>query len=293
MLRYKLAAQPSEADYSIDEWKEARSVLARLDGNLHDLRKYGFSFITALLAANSLIGQGTGGVTIPSSVKLVIFIITLGLIVGLRVLDTNYTLFQQATSMRARILEKRLNLDITQTISRLFFLQTWWVYIQWLYLAFVALTTLLGLVVLYPNGLDMLVMVVAGVVSAVIVRGIHGKKLNSIEDWTLDRKVISGKAPLRITLTNLVGGPIKLPKGEAVWKIVSYSGELQAEFVPEDDIVIDSRDGYDWLWDHQGSKAGLYRFLYRPGYKSLTTIQILDTPTAPPPNPAAGQHQSS
>ena len=40
-----MSAQPTYGN-AIDEWKETRAVMARFDENLHDLRKYGFSFVT-------------------------------------------------------------------------------------------------------------------------------------------------------------------------------------------------------------------------------------------------------
>jgi len=38
------------------EWEECRSVVARLDNTLVDLRKYGFGLASGLLTANGVVG---------------------------------------------------------------------------------------------------------------------------------------------------------------------------------------------------------------------------------------------
>src|SRR5271169_6784431 len=118
-----LSNQPSYGN-ALDEWKEARSVIARFDNNLHDLRKYGFSFVTALLAANGLISQG-GSSVVSFGVKAGILVATMGLIVTLKLLDTHYRRFQEAVSIRGRILEDRLNIDLTKDLSFFYALENW------------------------------------------------------------------------------------------------------------------------------------------------------------------------
>lgn len=74
-----LSASPSYGN-ALDEWKEARSVIARFDNNLHDLRNYRFTFVTGLLAANGLLSQG-GTSVVPAGVKAGVLVATMGLIV--------------------------------------------------------------------------------------------------------------------------------------------------------------------------------------------------------------------
>ncbi len=39
---------------ALDEWKESRAILAIFDENLHDIRKYGFTFLAGLLTIDIL-----------------------------------------------------------------------------------------------------------------------------------------------------------------------------------------------------------------------------------------------
>lgn len=82
------------------EWETARGVLKDYDERTHDLRKIGFSFITALLAAQSLlIPNLVPGVAssnaLPEFVKLSVLLVTLLLIITLRLIEKMYQLFQQ------------------------------------------------------------------------------------------------------------------------------------------------------------------------------------------------------
>ena len=101
-------------DSSSDEWQAARDVLADCDDHLHDLRKYGFSFITGLLSVEALFYVGQG------SWKLAALVGTLFLIVPLDFVDRNYRILQEAASLRAQIIERRTRMNLTQTIERMF-----------------------------------------------------------------------------------------------------------------------------------------------------------------------------
>lgn len=104
----------------LEEWKQARSVLQFFDDKLHDLRKYGFSFLTALLTAESFLTKAPTNAqpSLPDEVKFAVYCVTFVLIVALWLLDTNYRAFQEATAKRAIVLEKRLNFELSQEISR-------------------------------------------------------------------------------------------------------------------------------------------------------------------------------
>jgi hypothetical protein len=57
--RVPFAGGVGMADFNskAEEWKECRAVVARLDGTIADLWKYGFSFITTLITASALLGN--------------------------------------------------------------------------------------------------------------------------------------------------------------------------------------------------------------------------------------------
>ena len=257
-------------DRGLEEWKEARSVLGAFDNNLHDLRKYGFSFVTALLAASGLLSQGSSGYVPP--VKATILVATLGLIVALRLLDKHYRLFQEAAAVRARLLESRLNLDLTDDIGVYYSLQAFWKYIQLLYLAFVSLTFLVGVAVLWGNPSLILALLASSLASGVLVLIIDLEKSSALSDWSVDNKIVSKGVPVRITFTNLNPAnarDLKRPDQGVRGKFkVSWSVEREEEPGVAIDPGVKGQtadlfyfEDRDWLWKTDGDKvtAGLYR----------------------------------
>jgi hypothetical protein len=241
------------------EWQEARSIIARFDNNLHDLRKYGFSFITALLAANGLLSVSTSA-PVSDGVKAGVLITTLGLIVTLKLLDMHYRLFQRSAAMRARMLEQRLNIDITNDLSFFYGLEKWWTYVQDLYYGFVALTVMIGVAILWGHPLLIILLVVAALVAALLIRTIERTKPTPAGDWSVDNKILSVDTPLRITYTNLVSSDAKAPA------TFNLSWEIRSMSSPSGDtwkggamnVPLQEFGGYDWLWETNGVQPGLY-----------------------------------
>lgn len=134
---------PPTADSSgLSEWQAARDVLGKFDEKLHDLRKYGFSFITGLLTVSALFA------TIQSSWKLAALLATLSLIVALDLVDRNYRVIQFAAAIDAQILERGSKTNLTQTISRIYDQAHVKFFFQSVYIMFSLATLLLGLFVL-------------------------------------------------------------------------------------------------------------------------------------------------
>ena len=139
-----------------DEWKEARRQITDLDNTLGGLRKYGFSFITALLAADSILGQATVNAVavITPEVKLAVFISTLILVIGLYATDNFYSIVQRGAAARARQIEDHFGKGgLTETISKFYGQKSLWLYIEFLYVTFAVATEILGTIILYPSGL--------------------------------------------------------------------------------------------------------------------------------------------
>ncbi|HEV2119899.1 MAG TPA: hypothetical protein VGS11_07345 [Candidatus Bathyarchaeia archaeon] len=103
----------------LEEWKAARSLLKDFDDRISDLRKYGFTVVTALLAINSfLLPSSIGGKdALTDQVKLAAIGSMMLLIVALRYVERSYRLFQDAVAGRARILERVMNFELTEKIS--------------------------------------------------------------------------------------------------------------------------------------------------------------------------------
>ncbi|MCL5949027.1 MAG: hypothetical protein M1490_00940, partial [Candidatus Bathyarchaeota archaeon] len=80
----------TSSDYAIDEWKEARHVVEKFDDRQHDLRKYGFTFLSALIAVDSLTKLYS---SVDDRIRIAVVGVTLLLTVALRLLDKSYSLF--------------------------------------------------------------------------------------------------------------------------------------------------------------------------------------------------------
>jgi len=248
-------------DFTFNEWQEARSIMARFDNNLHDLRKYGFTFVTALLAANGLLSQG-GSSVIPASVKAAILMATLGLIVALKMLETHYRLFQNAASIRARVLENRLNIDITNDLSFFYDLQEWWAYVQALYYGFVGLVMLLGVAILWGDRPLLGFTLIAGLLACFLLWLINRRKPTSVYDWSVDKKILNAKDSVRITFTNLDGNDHEPARYGLSWGVGRLSDNGTVQPVPgagsQADVQLKYFGSHDFLWQ-ANVDPGLYR----------------------------------
>jgi hypothetical protein len=250
---------------ALDEWKEARSVLARFDNNLHDLRKYGFSFVTALLAANGLISIG-GTAEVTAEVKAAILIVTMGLIVALKLLDRHYLCFENAATLRCRILEDRLNIDLTGDIAFFYKTEQWWINVLGLYIGFIALTGMLGVAIFwnqFTSALVWIVLSVAVIASCSIAYiDLRKTKNTDLQDWSVDLKIISQGTPLRITYTNLNPNNHEKPGAFSVWWTVKslQEKEEQTQGPAVEVVQLKTFENHIWIWETTHVKPGLYEF---------------------------------
>lgn len=94
-------------DLRVRDWTECRAVVGRLDGTLADLRKVGFSFITALLTASAFLGV-SGGLNPPADavgLRAGVFIAVMMLIAAVFSLDCYYQALLSGAVERALDLE--------------------------------------------------------------------------------------------------------------------------------------------------------------------------------------------
>jgi hypothetical protein len=88
------------------EWSECRSTIARLDAILVDLRKVGFSFITALLTASSFLSLvDPKSAAAPTPMRAAAFIAIMVLIAALFAIDSYYQILLSGAVERALDLE--------------------------------------------------------------------------------------------------------------------------------------------------------------------------------------------
>jgi hypothetical protein len=132
----------------LTEWQECRTTIGRLDSTIADLRKFGFSLVTALITASSFLGQQAPSPETNISVSAAIMI----LIAVLFAVDRYYTLLLNGAVERALDLEgPGLNRDdlsqdrLTQVIS-IYAIKTGAVFfVPFLYLGLLYATQLVAL----------------------------------------------------------------------------------------------------------------------------------------------------
>jgi len=193
----------------LEEWKKARDVLKSFDDKLHDLRKYGFSFVTALLTVEGILitgGHATtrGGTALSDGAKFAVFGVTLLLILALHLIDQNYRVYQRAANMRARILERKLNLELSETITDRYKAEDIKTRVLLLYFFFIVGVLLLGGFSLYPNWIYIGILLAAAC-AAIRLTSLLGTtfKYEYEEDWTISPLECTPTDKVTITLTNL------------------------------------------------------------------------------------------
>lgn len=258
-----MTAQSSkpEMEHFLKEWEVARSVLNNFDERLHDLRKVGFTFITALLAADAIIFKDSG-LDLDQSVKFVVLILNFGLIVTLLLLDRNYRVFQTAAATRATVIERKINLELTEVISQRYDLTKVPDYITGLYIAFTILVLFMGFAVLsetYKLGL-FVVWGIAIVIIHIVNSTIHRLTFPFGElDWTLDPLQCKKDEQVEITVNNLGKKTIEFEKNKIMWKILKEDDGSLVDSGGADnrDILIRKDDSFTWLWTPK--IEGIYR----------------------------------
>jgi hypothetical protein len=267
----------------LEEWKEARAVLARFDEDLHDLRKFGFSFITALLSLESFllpsnVITGSNGLPLADDVKTAVLLVTLVLVFGVQVLDRNYQVYEEAAATRAIVIERKLNLELTDDISvRYAAGQVKWG-VNLLYWLFIAALSGLGVVVLWPNYLRIItlgmIFLLATVASTLLLRV---RLPYGDADWTVDALECDVGEKIGITVVGL-GKRVGYREGERIWEITDQDNKplLPPQHMDNDDgpIVLRPGESYTWLWDTSGVNPGIYE-VWRSVFKTETRTRSL------------------
>jgi hypothetical protein len=264
-------------DICLKEWEVTRNVINEFDDRIHDLRKYGFSFITALLAAESLlipgyIKSGLNQPFIPDSIKLAVMIVTLLMIVTLRVMERNYQLFIKCASQRARIIERSLNFELTEIITSRHRRKKIKKYENYIYICFAAGVGILGSIMLFPNYFTIVSMILSTVVAGIFILYIKSfdieydsDKPNDWTDWTIDQLECKRGDTIRITLTNLnKEKSLLLQSGEIAWEIKTQDGSLIHQEKIAKNIFIFKDGNYTWSWNTHDVEGGIFEvFPYR------------------------------
>lgn len=250
------------SDFGLDEWKSARDDLEKFDDRQQDLRKYGITFLSALIAADAL----TKTYEQLAQLRLAVIGITLVLIIATYLLDKNYDLIKEAIEIRARILEVKTNLELVQTVSDRSNTDKFDRYVLWVYVLFAGVSGIVGVSVLYPDVVLSSIPIILFVVVTIIIVKIHAIQpdLTSIVDWSFDRTICEKGEKVIITVTNLCPNmPVTFEKNKPIWEI-HKEGEpnpvIPAVTAPkESGLTITACNNYSWELSTENLSPGIYR----------------------------------
>jgi len=270
---------PDDQKIALSEWQTARDTMKAFDDRTHDLWKYGFGFITALLAAQSLLipsltsGGTSGGVintsAIPDVAKLGVLVVTLALVVLLRQVEKVYSLYKSATNTRALILERKLNIELSGTITSRYSRYHISRRINMFYFGFAFADAFLGTFILQST-LNIIILWVSAVVAVGFVYGIGRSKpyyrRGEESDWTYDQMNPMKGDLVKITLTNLSEkDSIDIAEKDLLYSIrlaVKASDNSQSTNIErvtsKNEVRIGPLDDYSWFWDTAQAEPGIY-----------------------------------
>lgn len=263
----------------LEEWKQARDVLKTFDDRIHDLRKYGFTFITALITVQGFLlpwvppsGQ-QGAIGIPDPAKFGVLIATTLLIIVLRWFDGNYQGFLYGAATRAKVIERFLNLELTDEISVRYEIEKLGRPKIILYAGFEG--AVIGLAfALLPEHIDWSIYLLIGsiVESLIYYFRFSPEKLRGKfpgTDWAMDRLQCSTGQQVRIMMTNLSKQDICLNKNDIPWVIKNKNGQqVHTEVLAEN---LEIRPGFSYVWDWKIPQIdpGIYRMFVNVNVNSI------------------------
>lgn len=261
-------------DPRLVEWQTTRELLFRLDRLVHDIRRYGFSFVAALLTAQAIL--------IPSSQltswgKTAVLIITLILILAIAFFEKYYHLLQEAAAQRALILELELNLGLTGTIQDQFNTENIRKYEIFIYFSLIAGTVILGWFVLDLLPADIL----SGVALVICYFITRLKPMKNQEwkglDWCISPIQCKKGDFVEIYVINLEKTRVYFSKEKPIaWKITDQNyNPIYEEVGPT--IELKQYHTYKWFWDTKNVAPGVYRvFPYGMEKDLRKTIKITE-----------------
>jgi len=215
------AEVPEVYDRWQKEWADCRATLQRFDGYLDPLRKQGFSFVSALLTTTGLLST-VGTTSLTPWVKAAILAVTQGLIVALGFLEMDYRLMEKGAAARARILEARLNLAETDTMTFYYNKEGLWKTDLSLNMGFVGLTAGLGAAILVPSGgllqpfnWPFIVLLAWSAVAFALIYYVSGITRSGGVDFGVDKLFAAVGEPVTFTVTNLYPLPDDSRQGTA------------------------------------------------------------------------------
>jgi hypothetical protein len=282
----------NQQDY--DEWVTARTLIDTLDDRMNDLRKVGFTFVTGILAVSGIFLPETTEGGLSYGIKAAIIIVTLALIVALALFEKNNFIVQRAASQRALVLERRLNLELTEIISYQYRFNKGSRYKNLIYVLFIfgACTFAYTLPIdsnPTMNFIKVLLMFIffAGIIGLIQSRfKFRRPKTSEGQDWTLDKIECQQGDMVGITLTNFSGDEISISPNDIAYKIEDKEGNIIFQDIVKNTIKLQNEQSYTWYWDTTGVKPGIYQIIPRgEGDPLIRIVRFLEKfSKSPKPN---------
>ncbi len=250
---------------NLTEWQAARDALTSSDNNLHDLRKWGFSFVTGLLTVDAVLAH------VSIWWKVAALMGTYVLITALVVVDRNYHALQDALAQRAGLIERRSGLDLTQVVTYYYTKRKVWLFYSVVYGLFDLAVLLIGLLVLANVTAEIVLGATYAFATLAIV--IVGRALNRTPwvDFGVDSFVYTKGEDILVTLTNLGGRDLVVKEDD--WGVYREGDTDMKEPVkvkslkPQDGAIVCNLTmkptvEHRWRVSTENMDEGLYRIVY-------------------------------
>ncbi len=250
---------------TLEEWTEARNIIQSFDDRLDGIRRLGFSLVTTLLTADSLLLPDwvVGSSALPIAAKFAVLMATLLLLAAVEIIDRNYRVFQAAATTRAQVLEVRANLELTSVISRRYAEAkvAWGVYVVYALMGISILV--LGSILFYPSWYLVALMVVfAGWIVLTNLIQLDISDHNGV-DWSLDSLRLEDQRSIHLTATNLrdrptfwrwlrsVDATARVDGGQVVWRLERQGASVHEGpiFTMEAREAIEIPPGGNFTWE--------------------------------------------
>jgi hypothetical protein len=232
----------------LEEWKETRSVIARFDQNIFNLRKYGFTFVTGLLAANGfLLKQFEHSNS--EMFTMIPIIANLALILALQFYENAYIVWQRGAIFRSQTLEKILNLELTEAIAYFGKRRKTRYYGFIMYSAIISAIFFLSFFADNGGIIFLIIVIVTSIIQIMYYSFIYFNAHRALGyDWTINKSEAHPGDLIKITVTNITGNKQEIMEGQVICVMEPQIGDLKDPLRSPKDVVLKNYESYTWVW---------------------------------------------
>jgi len=277
-----MADSSDDTGNAFQEWTSARSLIMWYEDKIHDLRKYGFSLVAALLSTTAI----TAMLKMDQSASAILIILTCVLLIAVYLFDRNYRFYQKAAAGRVKILEPILNIKLSEVLADWYYTQQMFNIVPALYVIFIWITCSLGFFVASEYWpaiaiIGVITTLIIGILFLVVDQNLGEKAGKSYKkiildkkiqpdnksgesytgDWSVDRITCECGGSIRFTLTNTGGSVRNDNEGKKISSsnsisfhkddaVLYLSDNLTAPIYikAESEVQIPRNFNYSWFW---------------------------------------------